>query len=746
LLVIPYLRSEFPAEHIVNLVRAAGGSEKGEPVTLVAKLEAKVSGEAQQDGAKTRLRVEAEKILYDGEWKNTTGAIWLTVKGHIPFDSTERLRFTASLREPYNYGNPGEFDYISYMKLKSVFVTGFVKDPATIERIESASTGPAQIHRKRIRRLIDSSGARNREFLKALITGDRGGIDEAEKEAFKRTGVAHILAISGLHVGVVALFGYYFAIVLLKRSETLMLAFNIKKAAVAFSLIPVLLYAATAGFQVSTTRAVIMVAAFGAAFFLNRGRDFLNTIALAALIILLASPYSVWDLSFQLSFSAVFAIVYMTPRLDALIPKNAKKPAVILKDNRFASLAGIITRKLRPAFLVTLAAGAATAPILAVNFHRVSLVGMAANLVAVPLTGVVVPLLLTGSLLAYISAGLATVFVMLADTVFTLLISVVNAFGSLPYASVWVGTPTTGEVVLYYALLITAVNIKKHRLLKYAAILFVALLAADRAYYAWGKKSPDLRVTFISVGQGDSELVETPGGAVMLIDGGGVWGGFDVGEKVLAPFLWSKKISRIDYLVLSHAQRDHMDGLRFIAENFSVGEFWYNGYGDLKALGRTLEKKGVPVRRLDSTAAARLVGGAKVETLNPAAEQVLDPNDMSLVLRVSYGDRSFLFTWDIAKAAEEALAKKDVRVDVLKAPHHGSQYSSSEVFLNAVCPSVVVVSAGRYNGFHFPHVQTLKRYAQAGAMVLRTDMDGAVTVSTDGARLDEQGYLTGPRR
>lgn len=748
LFVIPYLRPEFPPDHIINFVRSAPAGGEREEERLMATVEGTVSGEPEFTGKRTRLRVEAERILSEGAWREVSGTIQLAVNGRAAFDTGDRVRFTASLGEPYNYGNPGEFDYRSYLQLKSIFATGFVKKPGLIEKTAPGRGTAVERHRKRVRELVDSSSVRNKAFLKALIIGEKGGIDPSEREAFNRTGVAHILAISGLHVGVVALFGYSAALFLLKRSELLMLAVDVRKAALALSLPPVFLYGMTAGFPVSTVRAVIMAAAFGVTFFLNRGRDFLNTLALSALIILLVSPQSVWDLSFQLSFVAVFSIIYMTPRLNTLLTREKKEDNALKlkKKGVLFQMERVLTGRLKTAILVTLVAGAATAPILAYNFHRVSLVGTAANLAAVPLTGAVVPLLLLSSLASAFSTLLASVFLTLADIVFSLLLVLVKAFSSLPYASVRVTTPTALEIALYYALLFAAVNIKKDRRYRYAALLAAVLFVTDQGYYAWSRKSSELRVTFISVGQGESELVETPGGETMLIDGGGVWGGFDIGEKVLAPFLWSKKIKEIDYLVLSHAQRDHMDGLKFVAENFSVGEFWWNGAGDLGELGSILKENGVPVLIVNNSSAGRVVGGATVEALHPSGQEPFDSNNMCLVLRISYGNTRFLFTGDIGEDAEGMLMKKNIRAEVLKAPHHGSRYSSSEGFLKAVGASVVVVSAGRHNVFHFPHAETLERYRAAGLKVLRTDSDGAVTLRTDGERVSGGAYLTGGLR
>ncbi|MBI5587809.1 MAG: DNA internalization-related competence protein ComEC/Rec2 [Deltaproteobacteria bacterium] len=746
LFVIPYIRPEFPEEHIIHFARDSRSGEESPRSRSGTMAEGIVLEMPEFTGERTRLQVEAKRIEAGGVWRGTSGKVLLTVNGKADFDAGDRVRFTASLKEPYNYGNPGEFDYRMYLGLKSIFVTGFVKSPGLIVKLEGGGEGYIERERKRIRDFIDASGAENGAFLKALIIADKAEIGPSEREAFNKTGTAHILAISGLHVGIVALFSHSVILFFLKRSERLLLAFDVRKAALAASLIPVFLYGTIAGFPVSTVRAVIMVAVFVLTLYLNRGRDFLNTLALAALLILLVSPYSLWDISFQLSFAAVFSIIYLVPKLDAIFSKEKKEGEERAKKGLNARIRSVWTKKVKPSVLMTVAAGAGTSPLLAYHFHRVSLAGLAANLIVVPLTGIIVPVLLISSLISAFSVSLALVLLRLSDLIFKVLLWAVRWFASLPYSCIWVTTPTVPEIILFCAFLFFAANFKKYRRYGYAAALVLALLVADWGYYSYFKGSPELKVTFISVGQGDSELVETPGGKTMLIDGGGVWGGFDIGEKVLAPFLWYRKIKEIDYLVLSHAQRDHMAGLKFIAENFSIGEFWWNGEGELGELKRVLEKRRIPVRRLDGSAPWFTVGGVAVETLHPSGPADFDANNSCLVLRIVYGKTRFLFTGDIGLDAEGELQKREIRAEVLKAPHHGSRYSSSEGFLKAVNPSVIVISAGRHNVFRFPHQETLERYRSLGSKVLRTDIDGAVTVRSDGERLLEEAYLTGGSR
>jgi competence protein ComEC len=307
----------------------------------------------------------------------------------------------------------------------------------------------------------------------------------------------------------------------------------------------------------------------------------------------------------------------------------------------------------------------------------------------------------------------------------------------------WVSPPEFHEVVLYYLLVFSAVNIGRARVYLYAApasaLLLIALLLAQD----FREQPGVLRVTYLSVGQGDSAFVELPGGKTMLIDGGGTNNtDFDIGERVVAPFLRSKGVERIDYMVLTHAQQDHMGGLLYIARNMDVGEFWWNGEGSLGRLGTALEGKGAVKRVVNSSTGKKTAGGAVVEFLNNSKAS-FDTNDNSVVLKVSYGEKSFLFSGDIGEKAEKLIASGAVAADVLKAPHHGSRNSSSAGFLSAVKPSIVVISAGRLNSFGFPHAEALERYEEAGAEVMRTDTMGAVIIETDGKSIRKKGYLTG---
>lgn len=739
LFIIPYSSPELPPNHILNFVKQDPQAQRAGSI-----IEGRVES-IESTGRRTRLWLLSEGFMDKGVRKSVTGTALVSINGRAELLPGDRVRLLAMLGEPNTFGNPGEFDYRLWLKRRGVLVTGYVKSEKLIERIEEGGGPFAFIHRARmgIARFIDTSGAAYPEPLKALVISGQGGIDRVLREAFAATGTSHILSISGLHVGMVAAFSYWAALFFFRRSEKALLAFNAKRAAVIMAAVPAVVYALLAGLPVATQRSVIMTLAFIASFAIGRGKDHLNTLSLAGLVILALSPGSVWDVSFQLSFAAMASIIILVPRFNELLGRYLEVSSEGKDKGPKKAVLMFFKKRVLPLILVTLAAGAGTSPVLAYYFHRVSLAGLAANLVAVPLAGVAVPSLLVSSALIPFSETLAWVLLFPADMAFSLIARAVAFFASIPYASLWISPPSLHEAVLYYLLVFSAANIGKARLYLYAApasaILLIGLpLAQDL------RERPDvLRITYLSVGQGDSALVELPGGKTMLIDGGGTNNpDFDTGERVVAPFLRSKGVERIDYMVLSHAQQDHMGGLLFIARNMDVGEFWWNGEGSLGRLGTALEENGVVKKVVNSSTGKKAAGYAEVEFLNHSIGS-FDTNDNSLVFKVSYGERSFLFSGDIGEKAEKLIASEKVAADVLKAPHHGSKYSSSAGFLSAVRPSVVVVSAGRLNSFGFPHAEALERYEAAGAELMRTDTMGAVVIETDGRSLRKKGYLTG---
>jgi competence protein ComEC len=591
-------------------------------------------------------------------------------------------------------------------------------------------------------------------IFKALALGEQGDIPEEIKEYFILTGTAHLLAISGDQFGIVALLSFSLLIWILKRSEFLLLSISVRKWAAGLTIPCIILYAFIAGGGISVIRAAIMVITFLFSILLNRERNLLHTLALAAFLILILSPPSLFDVSFQLSFLAVLSILYLVPRI--LQEFKQEGISLLLKTSWKKNILKYIMLSL----LVTGVAILGTAPFVALHFNRFSPIGFFTNLFIIPWVGfLIVPLSLTASIFSFFFTPLATFLININGFITLILLRVLAFFASLPFASFFVSTPTVFEIVLFYILLFLVVHLKKRKMARYIFLGLCVVLVLDLTF--WNLKDlfqKNLRLTFIDVGHGDSILIEFPKGKRMLMDGGGLYEDrFDIGKNVIAPFLWKKKIQRIDTLVLTHPDPDHLKGLIFIASQFSIGQFWDNGFQTdsepYLQLKKILEEKKIKIHSLNEETPSQIMNGVEISFLNPPVwnatqrkvRSLWDLNNASLVMKLRFKNVSVLLTGDIGKEAEERILRKGylLKSDVLKIPHHGSSSSSSPLFLERVKPTYAILSVGERNIGRLPHPEVLKRYLQLGSRILRTDKDGAITVMTDGEKMEVKTFLKG---
>jgi competence protein ComEC len=473
----------------------------------------------------------------------------------------------------------------------------------------------------------------------------------------------------------------------------------------------------------------------------GRRHDWLNTLALAALLILIIYPPALLSISFQLSFSAVLVIIAGSTCFFS----GGKPDQSPWKKMRHRLLA----------FLwVSVMAVVGTLPIVLHYFNQISIIGPVVNLVVVPLVGFwVVP---TGLLAALGTLAVPQVGELcwpIAAWGARLMLWVVELVAAGSWAAVRTVTPSGLEIVLYYLLLIAVLGWKKRPYGVVVAVTVVALCTADAGYWIYqrfffGK----MRVTAVDVGQATANLIELPGGGTVLVDGGGYSDNavFDVGAAILAPLLWRKKIKTIDLVVLSHANSDHLNGLLYVLENFTVKEVWWNQEpartkGCRQWMG-LLDMCGVRMDKFDQLPRAVVRQGVQLEIIAPPADFLQhkatapwrNVNNNSLVLRVCFGDVSFLFTGDIMHAAETDLLSRTggrgLPSTVLLVPHHGSRSSSSVAFIKAVQPAEAVISAGWQNRFNFPHPTVLERLRNIGSRIWCVADQGAVEITTDGKR------------
>ena len=717
--------------------------------------------EPERGPTRGRLYLEAQRVWQDGQSRPAMGKVLVTVR-HFqdrkdPWQYGDVMKLPLKLRIPRNFQTPGSFDYEGYLARRDIYLSAFVWDAGKIKKVELADReGTWLRHRiEHVRRTVggffdEQLSAKSAAILRALIIGDKSRLDPELRDSFTRVGVAHVLAISGLHIGLVATLAYGAWWWLLGRSQYVLLMWSVPKLAALFTLPVVLLYAGLAGGSVSTLRAVIMVAVFLTALLLDQKEEVFRSLALAALSVSLIWPGAVFDISFQLSFVAVLAILLGLHRFQTWRDNRDKA-----RDGDPSQWRQRIRRWAGLYCLITLSATVGTLPLVATYFHTVPLVGFAANLLVVPFLGsAAVVLGLVATALVFLHMGAATLVVWCAGAVVSLGVWMVEAIAVLPFAAVHFVTPTLFELILFYTLCVSLLFFSHFQPPWLRRVFFsclFSLVLCDGLYWITQRYfHTELRVSFLDVGQGDAAVIEFPDSHVMVIDGGGFMSQtFDSGRAIVAPFLWQKKIGQVDTLVLSHPNLDHYGGLEFLAEHFGVTSFWFNAdkrskSQRFKRLMTTLERNGVEIRPLCSGSQDQEINSVRIQILHPPCSQTgLDTNDASLVLRLSHGEVDILFSGDVETAGERILLSTSAQLasEILKVPHHGSRSSSTLPFLEAVSPQVAIASLGHHNRFRFPAPKVVDRYERRGVELLRTDQAGTITVLSDGKSYRVETFL-----
>jgi competence protein ComEC len=700
-----------------------------------------------------QLLIRSQKVILSDRQLPAEGRLLLFLREEgTPFHIGDRLRFVCRLSSPRGFRNPGGFSYERHLAFEQIYTLGFLSIRGGWVKIGKGSGNPLILSierwRDRIRQFIEGQSATPCSgIFEALVLGEQGNIPDEVKESFIRTGTAHLLAISGDQFGIVAFLSFSLLIWTLKRSEYLLLTISVKKWAAALTIPCIVLYACVAGGGIPVIRAMLMVLTFLVSILFNRERHLLHTLALAAFVILIVSPPSLFDVSFQLSFLAVLSILYLVPRtLPWLKGERPLFPPGFSRRQK-------IWNYLKLTLLVSGVAILGTTPFVTLHFNRVSPIGLITNLFIIPWVGfLIVPLSLMASLFSFVSYPLATLLIQVNEFITLILLKVLSFFASLPLASFYVSTPTVPEIILFYSILFTAVHLRKSRKVRYLLIGLCIALVLDLAY--WSLKDQfrkDLSLTFLDVGHGDSILVEFPRGKRMLIDGGGSYQErFDTGKNVIAPFLWNKKVSKIDYLVLTHPDPDHLKGLNFIASHFRIGQFWSTGLATgseaYLQLDETVSNRKAERLFFNENSPPLLIEGVTVSFLNPPEMSELlriGParnltNNSSLVVKLQFRNVTLLLAADIGQEAEYQMMRKGfpLKADLLKIPHHGSASSSSPAFLERVNPAFAILSVGERNIGRLPNPEVMRRYRLLGTKIFRTDRDGAITVITDGEKTE----------
>ncbi len=707
----------------------------GDPVTLIGRLAA----DASPAESGVRLNLEVFSAVVDLRAHPARGGVLLTVAGDAPPARIEEwrrgrtIRLPAQLRRPARYLNPGAGDQEAALARRGTTLVGSVKSAMLVQVVSSGGIGAetAADLRRRIRRIVDRAvgahSARSAAIVRAILLGDRAGLDDETEERLQEAGTYHVIAISGGNIAVLAAL-----LMAMARLAGL-------RAGVAHVVVAAILcgYAFLVGGGSSVVRATQMAVLYLMARAVDHRARPYNSIGASAATTCALDPLSVCDAGAWLTYGATAAILAGAPLLLARV--------------RATSLA---VRAPAGLFAASVSAELALFPVSALVFSRVTAAGLLLNFAAIPLMSVVQ----AGGMALVAAHVLAPAAVPAVSRVTHLaawgLVESARIVEVMPWAVARVAAPEPGVLAAYYAAWVAwfaapRIAAACPRMWNATGWLRRGAVLVLVACGGWTVLNPPVRfgrtalleVTFIDVGQGAATLVRFPSGDAVLIDAGGAGGGrFDIGRRVVQPAVWAAGVHRLTYVVATHGDADHVGGAASLVADFRPCEVWEGVpvppeplLGQLRVVAG---RAGAGWRRVQRGDRVRL-GEAEVVAWHPEPpewERQRVRNDDSVVVEVRFGEVSLLLTGDVEASAEAEVAPllEPAGVRVMLAPHHGSATSSTWRLLEAAAPDLAVISAGRGNRYGHPHAAVLERYRAIGACIVRTDVDGAITLRTDG--------------
>ncbi len=623
----------------------------------------------------------------------------------------DSLYIEGEFKQPEEARNYKGYNYKQYLKTKKIIGT------VELEKVKILkSSNGSFIHniQKYIRdtingTLTDEEG----NLLLAILLGDKDKLSEDIQESFKTSNLSHMLAVSGAHV----------SYIILGLTYVLQNSIIGKKNGKIVCIIFLLAFMAITNFTPSVTRACIMAILTLFSGIIYRKSDVYTNISVAALITLIFNPYSLLDLGFQLSYGGTIGIIIFIKRIQEK-KSNSK-----------------VINYIKQMALVSIYANIIIIPIMMYHFNTVSLTFIISNIMASPILGIIV---ITGFLFIITSITvkpLTRLIAIFIKPILSILIKISQICSKLPFSNILVVTPYMFNVISYYAIILYCIKSKKNNKCKIIICLLIVLILINFIIYIFPQK---LRIFFIDVGQGDSTLIITPDKKTVLIDGGGS-DSFDVGEKVLLPYLLDRRILKVDYVLISHFDTDHCGGILTIMEKVKVKNIIISeqaehseNYERFKKLMIHKKIRLIEVKKGDKIKIGRY---SEFKILFPTSRLLSENplNNNSIVAQFNYNNFKMLFTGDIEKLAEQQILKTEkaeIRADILKVAHHGSKTSSIPEFIKAVRPRIALIGVGKNNTFGHPNQQTIKNLENIKCRIYRTDLQGEIII-----RIDQKGRM-----
>lgn len=618
----------------------------------------------------------------------------------------DSLYIEGEFKQPEEARNYKGYNYKQYLKTKKIIGTVELEKAKILKSSNGSFIHNIQKYIKDTRNgtLTDEEG----NLLLAILLGDKDKLSEDIQESFKTSNLSHMLAVSGAHV----------SYIILGLTYVLQNSIIGKKNGKIVCIFFLLVFMAITNFTPSVTRACIMAGLTLFSGIIYRKSDVYTNISVAALITLIFNPYSLLDLGFQLSYGGTIGIIIFIKRIQEK-KSNSK-----------------VINYIKQMALVSIYANIIIIPIMMYHFNTVSFTFIISNIMASPILGIIV---ITGFLFIIASITvkpLTRLIAIFIKPILSILIKISQICSKLPFSNILVVTPYMFNVISYYAIILYCIKSKKNNKCKIIICLLIVLILINFIIYIFPQK---LRIFFIDVGQGDSTLIITPDKKTVLIDGGGS-DSFDVGEKVLLPYLLDRRILKIDYVLISHFDTDHCGGILTIMEKVKVKNIIISeqaehseNYERFKKLMIHKKIRLIEVKKWDKIKIGRY---SEFKILFPTSRLLSENplNNNSIVAQFNYNNFKMLFTGDIEKLAEQQILKAEkaeIRADILKVAYHGSKTSSIPEFIKAVKPKIALIGVGKNNTFGHPNQQTIKNLENIKCRIYRTDLQGEIIIKID---------------
>lgn len=673
-------------------------------------------------------KIETEKI---NNIKLKKKFILLTKNKEIEYGN--KIKLEGTYIKPSKSRNYRGFDYSNYLKTENIY--GTIEQNGKIELIKEKNINYFfiilyKVKNKIIKNINNKFPEETRGLFLGILLGDKSSIEENVRQNFADSSLSHILAVSGTHIS-------YVVICISVLFKKLKLNKNIRKVLTSLVLF---MYLYLVDFSVSATRAVIMSTIVIMQMLFYRKQDTITTIAFSSIIILINNPYSILNIGFLLSYGGTIGIILFVNRIS-----------IESKEDFFQRFKSY----LKDICIVTISAQTIIMPIIIYYFNTISFTFIISNIIASLIIGPIIMIGLVIIAISFFKIPIISLIIRFYNILIVILVRTADIISKIPMSKIYLKTPTTLEIIFYYSvvfLIALLIYIKKsnRKFIKKTiqidiynlknffinnrnkVLIFISIVSLISITSI--KIPKELKINFIDVGQGDSCLITTPQNKKVIVDSGGSES-YDVGKNVLLPYLLDKRITKIDYIMISHFDTDHCKGFEYVLENIKVKNVIISKQSEtsenFKQIMKIIRKKRINLIIVQKETKIKIDNFTTVDILSPQSENIADNmNDNSIVAKFEAYNFSILFTGDASEKIEKELIKEKINLksDILKVSHHGSKTGTSEEFLKSVKPKIALIGVGENNKFGHPTEDVIKRLTENKIKIYRTDTDGEIRI------------------